>query len=535
MRQKILFLLGFWVICISCQKGVDVLPEKKFDYSRFFPESESNKPGIKRVFDYLKSKKEFLPDFVAVAGYPRWDKAIFKNDNTCIIPLVSENNTAVTGVLVAEVLNDQVICRYSLLIHYGKMGEFKKDFVFSMMQLENFVFGRTSFKIYDHSLLGAAKIIFLRKGQRSQAQIASTNDDPCELVEIWHDPTEEECHCSGDEFFTGRYMYDGACFDSPDYYVIPRGDGTSMTLPGEPPGGLGGTGGSNPPPYASTFTEKLNWLLNQLDMTPESNEFLPTSEATVNEIYHYLYSNSSDERKEIAHDHIQRMAIDADYLSFVTGYRSSSGYSITPWWNNQTWLDDSNHFNLDITPPENGLFDKLNAAERVLVGQYPLQAYIISKNVDVAFTTAVASGLPGDLNGKQDAFRHAFFQAINTRDVPPRLWSGFNGTTLSSSQIVSMFAIAHESEVPLVLQLEKQMDIFNNNVGIAYCWNCWNTSNSTIETAIMNKLNNGELRYINPLDPIASDKYDRNGNGIQDCPTCLNGIIPSSVLTPTNR
>lgn len=35
-------------------------------------------------------------------------------------------------------------------------------------------------------------------------------------------------------------------------------------------------------------------------MTPESNEFLPASEATVNEIYHYLYNYSSDDRKEIA-------------------------------------------------------------------------------------------------------------------------------------------------------------------------------------------------------------------------------------------
>ena len=44
----------------------------------------------------------------------------------------------------------------------------------------------------------------------------------------------------------------------------------------------------------------------------------------------------------------------------------------------------------------------------------------------------------------------------------------------------------------------------------------------------------GELRFINPLDFILSPRYDANNDGIQDCSTCLNGIISNSILTPTN-
>ena len=544
MKRKLLFLLGILLVLVSCQKQIDTFQEnvshsgKEFDYDRFFPESESNKPGIKTIFEYLKSehsKKAFLSDFVAIAGYPRWDKIIYrKADSVYVIPLVSENNIAITGMLMAELLNGQVKCRYSLLIDYGKMGEIKKEFVLSMIQLEHYVFGHTGFKIYDHSLLGTAKVIHLRKRQQETnltlAQNANTNDDPCHIVEIWTDPTEEECHCSGDEFYSGRWFYEGDCFSSMSIpYTLPWGNGSSYTLQGSQP--LGGGGGSNPPPYASTFVDRLNYLLSQLDMTPESNEFLPTSEATVNEMYHYLYNNSSEDRIEIASEHIQRMAIDAGYLSFVTGYRTSTGNSITPWWNNQTWLDDPTHFNLDITRANNQ-FEELTAAEKALIAAYPLQAFVIRLNVDVAHGTSQATGLPDILNGKQDAFRHAFFQAINTRDVPPRL-SGPGAA--STTQIVSMFAVAHESEVPPELQLEKQMDIFNNNVGIIYCGSCWGTSNSTVVNAIMNKLTNGELKYIKPLDFVASKPYDLDNDGIQDCPTCLNGIVASSILTPTNQ
>jgi hypothetical protein len=434
-----------------------------------------------------------------------------------------------TGMLIADLNGDAVKCHYSLLADYRKMGKSAKAFVLSMIQLENHVFGHATFKNYDHSLLGPATTILLKK--RHQQTQKSSQDDPCEIIEIWHDPTEEEFHCSGDEYYTGEWYYAGDCFSSPDIpYFLPLGGGASYSLPSAQNSPLGGNDGSYIPPYASTFAEKLNYLLDHLDMTPESSDFLTTNEATVNEMYNFLYNGASDERIGIASDHIQRMAVDAGYLSFVAGYRTSTGNLITPWWQNQSWLSNAANFHLDVTPVH-GRYNELTAAEKVLVNAYPLQAYVISRNVGAAYNTALSTGLPGEVNGKQDAFRHAFFQALNTRDVPPRIY-GY--AAASTPQIVSMFAIAHESEVPPVLRLEKEMDIFNNNAGIVYCWNCWGTSNATIRNGIMSKLNNGDLKYINPLNFVLSKAYDDNNDGIHDCPTCLNGIVPSSVLIPTN-
>lgn len=110
------------------------------------------------------------------------------------------------------------------------------------------------------------------------------------------------------------------------------------------------------------------------------------------------------------------------------------------------------NFNLDITRVTNQ-FDELTYDEKMLIAIYPLQAFQIKMNIQEAFSAADATGLPNPLNGKQDAFRHAFFQAINTRDVSPRL---IGPNALSGSVIVSLFAFAHESVVPDQLHLEKE-------------------------------------------------------------------------------
>jgi|GEM_PF-1541838 len=182
-----------------------------------------------------------------------------------------------------------------------------------------------------------------------------------------------------------------------------------------------------------------------------------------------------------------------NYRAFVYNYH----YNNTGrWWENATWLSNSNNFNLDINNP-GGPYDNLTAAEKILVAIYPVQAYIIKSNVGVAFSVSTATGLTQPHNGKQDAFRHAFFNAINTRDVPPR-----NVPYTSSTQIVRLFSTAHESEVPPNLALEKEMDLWNNEIGITSCQFCYPliTSNESIKDDILFKISHGVLRYLFPLD-----------------------------------
>ena len=146
----------------------------------------------------------------------------------------------------------------------------------------------------------------------------------------------------------------------------------------------------------------------------------------------------------------------------------------------------------------------------------------MKQNINVAKSQSDLTGLIEPLNGKKDAFRHAFFQAINIRDVPSRRFPFY----VSREYIVRAFSNAHESEVPQQLQLEKQMDLYNNGVGLDYCSACNSSnSNSEIKNGIMTLLNNGSLLYLNPLDFLASPKW----------PAGLDGITNSTSLKWTNQ
>lgn len=232
---------------------------------------------------------------------------------------------------------------------------------------------------------------------------------------------------------------------------------------------------------------EANWLGQHLDKTSRIMEFL----------IQYIPDVTLQQKEEIAREHLIRMMSDPEYYDFVNTYDQNNAGM---WWMNESWLDNpANDFQLAPNQASQQ-FPHLTAQEQILINMYPVQAFVINMNRKKATTVSDATGLPQPHNGKQDAFRHAFFQAINVRDVPPRLIP-----YVSSSTIVLQFSTAHESEVPSALQLEKDMDLFNNFVGISYCWNCilGITSDDYIRGAIMMKVTNGELKYLTPLNGAA--------------------------------
>ena len=121
-------------------------------------------------------------------------------------------------------------------------------------------------------------------------------------------------------------------------------------------------------------------------------------------------------------------------------------------------------------------------------------------------TTSLFSGADGFHNTKADAFRHAFFNAINSRDT--------------RDFVARAFSVAHESEVPDHLDLERQMDLFNNNVGHLIGQPLWFESNAYVSEIVMNRLNNGELLYLSPLEAVVPPNF---------------GINANTQLTPTNQ
>ena len=147
---------------------------------------------------------------------------------------------------------------------------------------------------------------------------------------------------------------------------------------------------------------------------------------------------------------------------------------------------------------------------------YPDKAYSISLNKDIAEKETVTQLGRNGLNDKSDAFRHAYFQAINTNVI--------------GAYFTKLFSDAHESETPTQLALEKEMDLFNNKVGIDI-----STSSNRNATSlqIMDALLNGSLRYLDPTD--ANDPNFWGNNGFNNRGTATHGIMSSTSLKPTNQ
>ena len=156
-----------------------------------------------------------------------------------------------------------------------------------------------------------------------------------------------------------------------------------------------------------------------------------------------------------------------------------------------------------------------------LIKQYPFEAYNIFKNREIAENATYQKFNRNGRNDKSDAFRHAYYNIINTKAV--------------GIGIAKLFSDAHESETPSVLIKEKEMELFNNNVGQQSLLGNSNLSLTQLADLIYQKILNGNLRYLNPINFTLSAPYDANRDGIQDCSTCANGIISTTQLTPTNQ
>lgn len=167
------------------------------------------------------------------------------------------------------------------------------------------------------------------------------------------------------------------------------------------------------------------------------------------------------------------------------------------WWEDDTWL--TQNFAIFREEPQ------LTASEKLLIKEYPGEALLIRANARAAEDEVIRLFGMNRVNDKSDAFRHALWLALNAKalgEVQARKWGE-----------------AHESEVPANKTLEKQMDLFNNEVGIGLAEvNYVNVLSDKVWSAMQN----GELRYLSPLDFMN--------------PTYVNGIIPGiTQLIPTNQ
>lgn len=173
------------------------------------------------------------------------------------------------------------------------------------------------------------------------------------------------------------------------------------------------------------------------------------------------------------------------------------------WWLDDDFVEDNFNFGFDV----GGGLDNLTAEEKVLVALFPAQALIIMGNKEPAETETENRFGNNGINNKSDAFRHAFFNAMNTNDV--------------GDIVARKFSNAHESETPPNLILEKQMDLHNNNIGHNIGSNASTfISDQELSNLVYQSLIWGSLRYLSPLTAVIPPNY---------------GITSSTQLIPTNQ
>ena len=184
------------------------------------------------------------------------------------------------------------------------------------------------------------------------------------------------------------------------------------------------------------------------------------------------------------------------------------------WWKNDNLINTHSFFNQN---PYN-VWRKLTKKEKEIFKLYPALAVIMNRNKRLAEEATILKYGTNGLNDNSDAFRHAYFNAINSRDM--------------GRYAAKLLSDAHESETPNRWNLEVKMDLFNNNVGHEMGHNFSDFSDFEMLEAIFGSVSNGNMRYLNPIFTTDPNFWD---NLLTPEPNDgTHGITSNTILTPTN-
>lgn len=575
---------SFLVIYSACRK-TDQSPEQKAEQTknsiieeRFFNSNRTTDPNEKALVEFLRRKNDkerFVEITVAKIGYPRWDKIVTTASkskiagrgasdsslSTFYLPFVRDSQNYVNASMVIKTYPSDTSFSYKCdwqyterqnnLTSYTDSAEYYAIF---FMVLNKAVFGHTQFTITDTSLFkhNSHKPV---KIQLDSVYISGRTSfmepiEICQETTIWY----QNCPWNNTTC-TGPGGTCDNCWQCTDYiswtycwteWIETGGGGGGGGTGGSGgSGGTGGSGGGSTPldcegptaPFAGkTYlvdpcsggwepipiedeppVPTITYLTNTLGLSSSQISFLIQNPTYQEPLYSYISQNYSSQSVQLCKDHIDLLISEPMYIVFVNNHNSTGNHSVI-WWIDDNWLDNPQYFNLD--PGDE--YKKLTAAEKTLVKQHPTAAFIINQfNKPMATNFTVQKFGTNGLNDKSDAFRHAFFLSLNTLRV---------GANLSQQ-----FSDAHETEISNQLIKEKQMDLFNNSIGITYGQTqSYPTSTPTmIAEAIYLKVLNGELRYLKPID--LTDPNFWGTGGISNPNTATHGISASTTLVPTNQ
>lgn len=260
----------------------------------------------------------------------------------------------------------------------------------------------------------------------------------------------------------------------------------------------------------------INTINSYLDipLTEEQEDWILSSEENINlanKLLDFLLLNNSQDDILFAQNIIDNITTSGNLPVFTEndfpGLEESFPFE---WWKDDDFIINSG--NLDMASETiSAPFETPNAREALLFATFPYQALLHVENSQDAldksqslaanntFNQSIVKSL---VNGKGDAFRHSYWNALDTAEF--------------GEAITKLFTDAHEFNQS---GLDVDMDLFNNSKGrqIAIDNNfSFFTSSETISSSILTAVTNGNLKYIFPTD--------------------INGtILNSSTLIQTNQ
>ena len=243
----------------------------------------------------------------------------------------------------------------------------------------------------------------------------------------------------------------------------------------------------------------------QLDLTDKQENWIndlknkQAKDAITKYLSSFILTAEFDKAKIFAKEAIQAL------MSFNSiNYPGKTEGLPFEWWKDNNLIDTHSFFNKD---PYN-VWRRLTQKEKEILKLYPAAAIILNRNKTIAEQRTYNSYGKNGLNDNSDAFRHAYFNALNSRDM--------------GKWLAKKLSDAHESETPAIWSLEVQMDLFNNNIGHQAGYSFSNKNDIEMGNLIKDKINNGLGRYLSPInysDPNFSKTH---------------GISFLTVLTPTD-
>lgn len=488
--MKKLLLLFCTVLLFSCEKQ-DLL-ETQSEPQQNISVENSTLPRLSEI-TFSKQQSEYKHQSIVETGIEVLEQQYNFHIDTAEVRKVKYRNY--TSYTVA-IRRPYETANFENLVIMMKNGEEDKRFYIV-------TYTPTVINIFDphssFSFLGERSIQQIFPGDSDSPQMMTTSSDCIGYWETW-------CSWGGTDHVAGP-----KCYEANDDRIFKKYvEDENCTETGGPTGGTGGGGsssGDEPDPVFTSPTYpdgtsaapafltqilsltdqiQISWLENNVTDAEEILNFInqtgntqPSRNFARTSIQVLMFGGQIDFRKITGLLSIQQ---DPEEFS-LNNYPGQEEGMTFGWWNDQRYILSSGFFSLPVVVP-NAPNELPNILEAALFGLFPAAAVAHVENsktaLDRAYQLTVENTLTGLEDGKADAFRHAFWNALGTAEF--------------GKDVMKLFADAHEWNKS---GLAVDMDLYNNNIGRNIGSNYgFSDSDEIIEYSVITALFNGNLKYI---------------------------------------